>query len=85
MQQALNSFDEVSPAFLGGNNGISLLINISHNFANSSHYDSLDFGPPIVLWVMDDAAQTDCNQYLVFNIVVKTVNNKEEKRGLLIK
>jgi len=79
MQQALNSFDEVSPAFLGGNNGISLPINILHNFANSSHYYSLDFGPSIVLWVMDDAANRYCDQYLVFNNVIETINNKEGK------
>ena len=54
MQWALRSFDEVSPNYLGGNGGISLSINVSHNFANSSHHDSLDFGPLIVLWVMDD-------------------------------
>ncbi len=54
MQWALHSFDEVSPNYLGGNGGISLYINVSHNFANSSHHDSLDFGPLIVLWVMDD-------------------------------
>jgi len=57
MQQALNSFNEVAPTYLKGNEGISLSINISHNFANSSHYNSLDFGPSIVLWVMDDDAQ----------------------------
>jgi len=43
MQQALHSFDKVSPMYLGGNNRISLSINISHNFANSSHYNSLDW------------------------------------------
>jgi len=65
--------------YLGGNDGISFLINILHNFANSSHYDSLDFGPSIVLWVMDDVANRYCDQYLVFNNVVKTVNDKEGK------
>jgi len=57
MQQALYSFNEVSPTYLGGNDSISLSINVLHNFANSSHYDSLDFGPCIVLWVMDNDAQ----------------------------
>jgi len=56
MQCAMHSFDEVSPFYLGGNDGILLSINISHNFANSSHYDSLDFGPSIVYWVLDDVA-----------------------------
>jgi len=79
MQQALHSLDKVSPMYLGGNNGISLSINISHNFANSSHYDSLDFGPSIVLWVMDDEANRFCDQYLVFNNVVETINNEEGK------
>jgi len=79
MQQALHSFNEVSPMYLGGNNGISLSINISHNFANSSHYDSLDFGPSIVLWVMDDEANRFCDQYLVFNNVVETIKNEEGK------
>jgi len=85
MQQALQSFDEISPMYLGGNNGISLSINVSHNFANSSHYDSLDYGPSIVIWVMDDEANQCCDQYLVFNNVVETKNNEEGKRGLLIK
>ena len=85
MQQALQSFDEVSPIYLGGNNGISLSINVSHNFANSSHDDSLDFGPSIVIWIMDDEANKFCDQYLVFNNVVETINNEEGKSGLLIK
>jgi len=85
MQQALHLFNEVSPTYLGGNNGISLSINISHNFANSSHYDSLDFGPLIVLWVMDDDADRYCDQCLVFNNVMETINNEERKSGLLIK
>jgi len=84
MQQALHSFDKVSPMYLGGNNGISLSINISHNFANSSHYDSLDFGPLIVLWVMDDDADRYCDQYLVFNNVMVTIKKRREN-GLLIK
>jgi len=75
----------VSPMYLGGNNGISLSINVSHNFANSSHYDSLDFGPSIVIWIMDDEANKFCDQYLVFNNVVETINNEEGKSGLLIK
>jgi len=56
-----------------------LSINISHNFANSSHYDSLDFGPSIVLWVMDNEANRFCDQYLVFNNVVETIKNEEGK------
>jgi len=56
MQWALHSFDEVSPNYLGRKDGISMSINVSHYFANSSHYDSLDFGPSIVLWVMDNDA-----------------------------
>jgi len=85
MQQALHLFNEVSPTYLGGNNGISLSINISHNFSNSSHYDSLDFGPLIVLWVMDDDADRYCDQYLVFNNVMETINDEERKSSLLIK
>ena len=85
MQRALHSFDEVSPTYLGGNNGISLSINISHNFANSSHYDSLDYGPSIVMWVMDNAAWTNCDQYLVFNNIVETIDNKVVKEGVMIK
>jgi len=85
MQQGLHSFDEVSPSYLGGSDGISLSINVSHNFANSSHYDSLDYGPSIVLWVMDEVASKNCDQYLVFNNVVQTVENKEGKRGLMVK
>jgi len=80
LQCSLHSFDEVLPSYLGGNNGISLSINISHNFANSSHYDSLDYGPSIVLWVMDDDALTLCNQYLVFNNIVQTIGNTEVKK-----
>jgi len=37
MQQALHSFDEVSPRYLGGKDGISMFINVSHNFANSNN------------------------------------------------
>jgi len=85
IQQALHSFNKVSPTYLGGNNGISLSINISHNYAKSSYYDTLDFGPSIVLWVMDDDADRYCDQYLVFNNVMETINNGERKSGLLIK
>jgi len=81
----MHSFDEVSPFYLGGNDGISLSINISHNFANSSHYDSLDFGPSIVYWVLDDVALQSCNQYLIFNNVVQIVGDMEMKRGFMIK
>ncbi len=80
LQHSLHSFDEVLPSYLGGNAGISLSINISHNFANSSHYNSLDYGPSIVLWVMDDDASTLCGQYLVFNNIVQTIGNTEDKR-----
>ena len=72
MQWALHSFDEVSPSYLGGKDAISMLINVSHNFANACHYDSLDYGPSIVLWVMDNDAQKNCDQYLVFNNIVQT-------------
>jgi len=73
MQQALHSFDDILPSYPGGNSGISLSINIPHNFANSSHYDSVNFGPSIVLWVMDDDASRNFDQYLVFNDIVQTV------------
>jgi len=85
MQRAMFSFDEVSPSYLGGNDGISLSVNISHNFANSSHYDSLDFGPSIVYWVLDDVALQNCDQYLVFNNIVQVVGDVETKRGFMIK
>jgi len=55
------------------------------NFANSSHYDSLDFRPSIVLWVVDSDAWKNCDQYLVFNNVVQTLDGKELRHGLLIK
>ncbi len=55
------------------------------NFANSSHYGSLDFRPSIVLWVMDNDAWKNCDQYLVFNNVVQTLDGKELRHGLLIK
>jgi len=77
MQQALNSFDEVSPSYLGGNSGISLSINISLNFANLSHYDSVNYDPSIVLWVMDDDTSTNFDQYLVFNDIIQTVEKKK--------
>jgi len=70
MQQALQSFDEVLPSYLGGNSGILLSINIMHNFANLSHYDFVDYSPSIVLWVMDDEASRNFDQYLVFNNIV---------------
>jgi len=81
----LYSFDAIAPAYLGGSNGISLSINVSHNFANSSHYDSLDYGSSIVLWVMDDDANTCCDQYLVFNSIVQFVDNSEVKKSVMIK
>jgi len=85
MWQALDLFDEVSPAYLGSNSGISLLINVLHNFANSCHYNSLDYSPSIVIWVMDDVAWKNCNQYLVFNNVEQTIDDKERKKGVMIK
>jgi len=85
MQRALHSFDEVSPSYLAGDNGISLSINVSHNFANSSHYVSLDYGPSIVLWVLDDKASRNCDQYLIFNNIIETVGNIQNKKGVMIK
>jgi len=85
MQWALHSFDEVSPSYLGGKEGISMSINVSHNFANSCHYDSLDYGPSIVLWVMDNDAWKIFDQYLVFNNIVQTMDGKDVRHGLLIK
>jgi len=41
---------------------------------------SLDFGPSIVLWVMDNDAQKNCNHYLVFNNIVKTKHVEERKK-----
>jgi len=81
----MHSFDEVSPFYLGGNDGISLSINISHNFANSSHYDSLDFRLSIVYWVLDDVASQSCDRYQIFNNVVQIVGDMEMKRGFMIK
>jgi len=63
MQQALHSFDEVLPSYLGGNSGILLSINISHNFAILSHYKSVNYGPSIVLWVIDDDTSTNFDQF----------------------
>jgi len=77
MQQALHSFDEVLPSYLGGNSEISLSINKSHNFANSSHYNSVNYDPSIVLWVMDDDTSTNFDQYLVFNDIIQTVEKKK--------
>jgi len=57
---------------------------VFHNFANSSHYDSLDFGPSIVLWVLDDYASMNCDQYLVFNNIIQTEESKELKKGVMI-
>jgi len=37
MQWAVHFFDEVSPKYLGGKDGISMSINVSHNFANSNN------------------------------------------------
>jgi len=85
MQQPLHSFDEVSPLYLGGDSGISLSINVSHNFANSSHYDSLDYGPSIVLWVLDNEASQNCDQYLIFNNIIETVGSRQNKKGIMIK
>jgi len=85
MQWALHSFDKVSPSYLGGKEGISMSINVSHNFANSCHYDSLDYRPSIVLWVMDNDAWKIFDQYLVFNNVVQTMDGKDVRHGLLIK
>jgi len=85
MQRALHSFGEISPSYLGGSNGISLSINVSHNFANSSHYNTLDFGPSIVLWVLDDDASNNFDQYLVFNNIKQTEESKQSKSGVMIK
>ena len=85
LQCAMQSFDEVSPTYLGAGNGISLSINVSHNFANSSHYDALDYGPSIVMWVLDDEASNNCNQYLVFNNIVTIHDGQESKEGVLVK
>jgi len=85
MQRAMHSFGEISPLYLGGSDGISLSINVSHNFANSSHYDSLDFGPSIVLWVLDDDASDNCDQYLVFNNIKEREECKHPKSGVMIK
>jgi len=71
--------------YLGGDSGISLSINISHNFANSSHYDSLDYGPSIVLWVMDNEASQKFDQYLTFNNIIETVESRQNKKGVMIK
>jgi len=81
----MHSFGEISPSYLGGSDGISLSINVSHNFANSSHYNSLDFGPSIVLWVLDDDACNNCDQYLVFNNVKQRDECKQPKCGVMIK
>jgi len=81
----MQSFNEVSPTYLGAGNGISLSINVSHNFANSSHYDALDYGPSIVMWVIDDEAANNCDQYLVFNNIVTVHDGQESKEGVLIK
>jgi len=85
MQQTLHSFDEVLSLYLGGNSGISLSIDVLHNFANSNHYDSVDYGPSILLWVMDYVASNNCNQYLVFNNIFQIVQNGETKQGVMIK
>ncbi len=85
MQQALHSFDKVSPSYLGGDNGISLSINVSHNFSNSSHYDLLDYGPSIVLWVLDDKASQNCDQFLIFNNIIEAVGSIQNKKGVMIK
>jgi len=50
-----------------------------------SHFDSLDYVPSIVLWVMDADASTLCDQYLVFNNIVQTIGNTEVKKGVMIK
>ncbi len=78
MQQALNSFDKVSPSYLGGNSGILLSMNISHNFANSSHYNSVSYDPSIVLWVMDDDVSTNFDQYLIFNNIVQQRGKRKQ-------
>jgi len=71
--------------YLGAGNGILLSINVSHNFVNSSHYNSLDYGPSIVMWVMDDDVSTHCDQYLIFHNIVQIDDGWESKEGVMIK
>jgi len=79
MQCALHSFDEISPFYLGGNSGTSLSIKISCKSENLSHYDSLDYGASIALWATDETASKNCDQYLVFNNIIQTIDDKETK------
>jgi len=85
MQQALHSFNEVSPSYLGGDSGISLSINVSHNFANSSHYNLLDYGASIMVWVLDNEASRNCDQYLIFINIIETVGSRQNKKDIMIK
>jgi len=45
----------------------------------------VDYGPSIVLWVMDDVAAIRCDQYLVFNNIKQVINGEGIKEGVMIK
>jgi len=65
------------------NNGIILPINVSHNLQTPVTM-ILDYGPSIVLWVMDDVACKNCNHFWYSIILWRWLMAMREK-GLMIK
>jgi len=44
-----------------------------------------NFGPSIMLWILDDCASSNCNWYIEFNNIIQTEENEELKKGFVTK
>jgi len=71
----LISRDENPPSYLGRRNAFTKTLNATVNLANPAHYDPYDYGPGIVIWIMEGEEKTDI-EFVFPNLLVK--NNEEE-------
>ncbi len=84
MRRALESFDELPPACLGGIDGLMKSINANINLANEAHYDCNDLGVGTSIWMEWVQGHLSECYFVLPNLLVMD-NKKQTRSGVLIK
>ncbi len=85
MQNGLLLHDEMPPFYLGGRRATTKTVNMSHNLANSPHFDPYDFGVGYAVWAFDNINDEDhVEQYFMFPNLLTTDSEMNTKKGVII-
>jgi len=79
----LISRDENPPSYLGGHNVFTKTLNATCNLANPAHYDPYDYGPGIVIWIMEGMEEADV-KFVFPKLLVKNHDDEPTNTGVIV-